>query len=55
MSNMWFFGLALLVASILFTCAYLRVSGDLQVCREYYPRMGTAACYFSSKTVRTPE
>jgi hypothetical protein len=34
--------------------AYLRVAGDIEVCRKYYPEMSTASCYFSSKTVRVP-
>lgn len=33
---------------------YWRVSGDIQVCRKYYPEMGLMQCYFSSKTVRVP-
>jgi hypothetical protein len=42
----------LVVASFI---GYLRVSGDLEVCRLYYREMSRAACFFSSKTVRVPE
>lgn len=34
--------------------AYFRISGDLSVCKNYYPEMNTLSCYFSSKTVRVP-
>ena len=34
---------------------YFRVSGDLRICKIYYPEMGTLECYFSSKTVRVPQ
>jgi hypothetical protein len=33
---------------------YLRVSGDVAICKLYYPEMKTMECYFSSKTVRVP-
>lgn len=37
-----------------FTALFFRISGDLAVCRNHYPEMGTMQCYFSSKTVRIP-
>jgi hypothetical protein len=47
--------LVMLVALALGAAAlYFRISGDLTVCREYYPEMGRLECYMSSKTVRTP-
>lgn len=48
------FTVAALVIVPLLLALYFRVSGDLAVCREYYPEMSRAACYFSSKTVRVP-
>lgn len=42
------------VVLLLLAPVYFRVSGDLEVCRIYYPEMNRAACYFSSKTVRVP-
>lgn len=33
---------------------YLRVSGDISICKLYYPEMNIAECFFSSKTVRIP-
>lgn len=51
-----FFGcmFLLVVLSLPVSALYFRVSGDLSVCRMYYPEMGLAQCYFSSKTVRVP-
>lgn len=36
------------------TILYYRVTGDLEVCKLFYPEMSRMACYFSSKTVRVP-
>ena len=43
-----------LVIALLLSPAYFRVTGDIEVCRIYYPEMSRASCFFSSKTVRTP-
>ncbi len=51
---LYYFGFPAVLISIIGTCLYYRVSGDIQVCRAYYPEMGLAQCYFSSKTVRVP-
>jgi len=37
--------------TVLVIIGCLRVKGDLAVCRQYYPQVTTAECYFSSKTV----
>ncbi len=51
-----YFYIGFMLVAFIFAAAvvYFRVSGDLAVCREYYPKMGRAQCYFSSKTVRVP-
>lgn len=53
--QIWF-GLAIIVVvvGIALSTLYFRVTGDIQVCQQYYPEMGLAQCYFSSKTVRVP-
>lgn len=43
--------LALAILAIVLIPLYFRISGDLSVCRQYYPEMGRMECYFSSKTV----
>lgn len=43
--------LAIAFAGVL---TFFRVSGDLEVCRLYYPQMNRFSCYMSEKTVRTP-
>ena len=44
----------LIILALALTAGFYRVSGDLQICRLYYPEMSLAGCYFSSKTVRIP-
>lgn len=42
------------IPALLLYIFFLRVSGDIEICKIYYPEMNTAKCYFSSKTVRVP-
>lgn len=45
---------AILGVTLIVAIVYFRVSGDLEVCRLYYPEMSRMACYMSEKTVRVP-
>lgn len=53
-AGIYFVWFPAIIISIAGACLYFRVSGDIQVCRAYYPEMSLPGCYFSSKTVRVP-